>query len=77
MNGDEKKRLAESLEKEVEELLGEMTKLLVDRGIEDTQVVSFSVGEVTAMPLRMADGTPCPVRCVVLPDGRVRCEPRC
>ena len=77
MNSEENKQLAKSLEKDAEDLLREMTQVLAKRGIVGVQVVSFAAGEVAAAPFEMADGSPCPVRCVVLPDGRIRCEPLC
>lgn len=77
----EKKQLAKSMEDRIEHLLVGMTAVLREQGFEDLQVVSFAVGESTdgesSVLMEMVDGTPCPVRCYVLPDGSVRCEPKC
>ena len=82
MNGEEKKQLAQRIEGSIGTLLAGMTAVLHENGLEGLEVVSFSVGEAPgeegpSVFMAMADGTPCPVRCVPLPDGRVRCRPRC
>ena len=78
MNGtDKNKELASTLENEVTELLKAMSNTLNEKGFSGLRVVSFAVQEIEAAPMALAAGTPCPVRCVVLPDGRVRCEPQC
>ena len=81
MDLTEKKQLAKKMEERIEHLLVGMTAVLHEQGFEDLAVVGFSVGEVSGGGLSelaaLADGTPCPVRCEVLPDGSVRCRPIC
>ncbi len=83
MNGREKKQLAQDIEDRIGALLAGMTAVLRDNGFEGLEVVGFTVGDEPeeaggpSVLMAMADGTPCPVRCVPLPDGSVRCLPQC
>jgi len=81
MNQTEKKQLAKKMEDRIRDVLVGMTAVLHEQGFEGFEVVSFSVGEPSdgepSLLTAMADRTPCPVRCEVLPDGRVECRPRC
>jgi len=78
MNLNDSKALAENLEQNVEGILREFTMLLNERGFPDIDVVSFAVGhrDDKAKLLALA-GTPCPTKCIVLPDGRIECRPVC
>lgn len=71
--------LARQLEKKSPELLAAMTQALRARGIEGVRVVSFELeGDAdgdTATILAAAE--PCPTKCVVTPQGGIRCFPDC
>ena len=74
----ERKQLAEKLELGSEEILAALTHTLHKYGFAGVQIVSFAVVPEDEAPFKsMAIDAPCPVRCVVLPDGRIRCEPQC
>ena len=81
MDSAEKKNLAKRMEERIDHLLVGMTAILREQGFAGFEVVSFSVGESSdgepSLFRAMADGTPCPVRCDVMPDGSVKCEPKC
>ena len=72
------RQTAKKLEDQADDILAAFTEALKRQGIEDIEVVSFAVRLSESMDVDVAkSASPCPVRCVVLPDGRVRCEPQC
>jgi hypothetical protein len=78
MNINDGKVLAGKIEANLPVILAEFSEVLSHRGFGDIEVVSFTVGHKANRPrFRSFDGTPCPTKCVVLPDGRIECKPVC
>ena len=84
MNMEERKALAKELESKVDEILAALTNALRTKFPENhprlaqTVIVSFAVGtKDDHRNLTAFEGTPCPTKCEVLPDGRIQCRPVC
>ena len=78
MNIDDGKAFAEKIEADLTQLLAGFNAVLAKRGFGDIEVVSFAVGHKdNGQKLRTLEGTPCPTKCIVLPDGRIECKPVC
>ena len=78
MTAEERKALAKMVQGKLDVLLDDFRAVLSKHGIEGVKVISFSLAPSTEARKHLAfGGSPCPTKCVVLPDGRVECKPVC
>lgn len=78
MNLNESKALAQKLESGAPTLLRKFKRILEEQGISEVEVVSFAViASTDSEKLITFAGTPCPTKCVLLPDGTIECKPVC
>jgi hypothetical protein len=78
MTGKERRALAIAVERKLDLMRADFKAVLLKHGFEGVEIISFSIAPAPETKAHiMLDGSPCPTKCVVLPDGRIECKPVC